>query len=204
MTADQDIMRHVPAAIEKRALDIHYPDDDENDEDYGSKSARERKPSAKESEMTVVDMDELPPRNLPIMLYVPIPSNPLHYISIEQLPVKVHTELGRRFDNWRSQNATRRECYRGLSTYCDTFIERQFCVCHQLRDFLRLSNTTPQTYEAGGKFSHSADDWCIRERMPCTHIVEMDGGGYALCFVPLPDVLEDGVSWKELGFWVES
>jgi hypothetical protein len=59
-----------------------------------------------------------------------------------------------------------------------------------------------QTFEAGGVFSHSADDWYIREGMPYTHIVEMENGGFALCFVPLPDVIEGGVSWRELRFWV--
>jgi hypothetical protein len=38
--------------------------------------------------------------------------------------------------------------------------------------------------------------------MPCTHIVEMENSGFAPCFVPLPDVVDDGVSWRELRFWV--
>jgi hypothetical protein len=101
MAADQDIMRHVPAAIEKRPSNFpeQERDEEEDGDDPRSKTPRKRRPNAKKAEMaTVPSMDELPPRNLPIMFYVPYPNQTHHYIPIEQLPVKVLTELTRRFD----------------------------------------------------------------------------------------------------------
>lgn len=60
----------------------------------------------------------------------------------------------------------------------------------------------PQTFEEGGEFCISADDGCIRHGLPFAHIVEMPGGDYVLCFVPLPNAIEDGMDWQILRFWV--
>jgi hypothetical protein len=61
----------------------------------------------------------------------------------------------------------------------------------------------PQTFAEGGEFRFSADDACIRKGLPCTHIVELEGEGYALCFVPRPSAVKEGMDWRELRFWVK-
>ena len=129
------------------------------------------------------------------MLYVPEGERTNHYISIEQLPVKVHQELTRRFDEFRSETSTKKECYLRLSTNCATYVEKPFCVCDQLSRGLRTDRVAPQTFHQGGEFTFNADDWCIRKRLPCTHIIEVDDS-YALCFLPLPNAVKTGVSWK--------
>ncbi|KAF2828680.1 hypothetical protein CC86DRAFT_287961, partial [Ophiobolus disseminans] len=120
-------------------------------------------------------------------------------------PIKVNYELTSRFEVFRSATKTKIKAYRQLTMNCGTYMNRKACVCNQLSKLLQMTRdgkpARAQTFDEGGEFSTSADDACIRNKLPCTHIIDQDEG-YALCFVPLPNVLEDGLCWKDLEFWV--
>jgi hypothetical protein len=204
-------MRGIPAAVEiqdhrSTTDDDNSEDEDEDeDDDYESRPIRKRASISQATEIPLPST-ALEPRNLPILLYVAYPGKPQHYYSIEQLPGTVYTELLRCFDDFRSKSATKQKSYRTLSTNCARYKEREYCVADQLAKVLQVKRdgkpTPHQKFSLGGVFSFSADDSCIRQGLPCTHIVDIEGGGYALCFVPLPDAVADGVDWRELTFWV--
>jgi len=211
-STDQATTKAVPATI-KRHRPVIVNEDDQSEEPMRTRSRASKADKTQvdiatkniKKKSSIPTVQELDPRNLPIMLYVPEENRTHHYISIEQLPAKVHKELARRFDEFRLSTQTKIRCYRRLSKDPATYMDRPSCVCDQLtKNLLEVREGKPvqaQTFKEGGEFSFSADDKCIRERLPCTHIIEQDDG-YALCFVPLPNAVDDGVSWKDLWFWV--
>lgn len=59
----------------------------------------------------------------------------------------------------------------------------------------------PQTFDLGGRIGYMTDDKCIREHMPCTHLIKRNGV-HVLCIVPLPEALRNSRSWMDLEYWV--
>jgi hypothetical protein len=144
-------------------------------------------------------------RELPILLYVPDNEGSGYYADIDQLPIKVHIELKRRFDTLCNSSAHKSRCFRRLTNNCKTYIDRPWCICDQIVRGLSLKQygrpTAAQKFTQGGKLRFRADDRCIENKIPCAHLIEHEGG-YAIFFVPLPK-REKIANWMELGFWVE-
>jgi hypothetical protein len=125
--------------------------------------------------------------------------------DIEKLPVQICTELQKRFKAFHNAKKYKREALLTLLRGPERYIVRPYCVTDQVLRGLavkRKGKAIPsQNFFLGGELGHSADDKCIKESIPCTHIVEYNGD-FALCFVPLPNKRRGGMSWDDLGFWV--
>jgi hypothetical protein len=144
--------------------------------------------------------------HLSIVLHVPGNYNDVHLPSIEQLPIMVHAELKHRLDRHRTGSLSKAYAFQRLINNPGFYEDRPYCVCDQIMRGLRAKEhgrpVRPQTFEQGGRLRLRADDKCIRDGIPCVHILKQDGA-YALCIVPLPKGAQQSVSWKELGFWVQ-
>lgn len=143
-----------------------------------------------------------PPLELPIFLHVPYGDGKFRYVSIDDIPMTVHAELLKRYTAFRIATLHKTRAHRVLSNDPATYIDKAFCVCDQITQGLKTVRTLAvPTYTMGGQIKLRADDKCIRDRIPCAHLIKRDDE-YALCFVPLPMKAQESEKWKELGFWV--
>jgi len=143
--------------------------------------------------------------SLPLMLLVSDNNGNPQYKDIDQLPFTVQTELEKRFEKYRTTSDNKIKVFRRLINNPTTYIDRPYCVCDQLARGLiikRGGEPIPnQKFELGGKLGARADDKCVKDNIPCTHLINHKGS-YALCFVPLPRSVRKGSSWNSLGHWV--
>jgi len=148
------------------------------------------------------------PKNLPFVLYVPEQCGSTSHKSIDDLPTGVGLELERRFNATIRAYKSRVEAYRKLLRNPAKYAERPFCVCDQIFKNLKLTSRgkvlTSQSFGKGGRVGVSADDKCIKENLPCLHLICNEvGDGHVLCIVPLPEQLRGTKEWTDLKFWVE-
>jgi hypothetical protein len=153
---------------------------------------------------------EIKNEGLPIHLYVRNPDGSVECKRMQDLPRAVCSELRARLDVATSGNKSRLEAYLRLLRSPAKYAQRPFCVCDQILKNLRTGArgraTTPQTFLMGGELGRSADDKCIKEKMPYLHVdfvCSEQISGYFLCIVPLPAKLRENTDWTDLHFWVE-
>jgi hypothetical protein len=145
--------------------------------------------------------------DLPMVLRVPNAQGVIHYASIDKLPLAVHARLTRLFELYRTTSESKRVTLLRIVNNPRAFVARPFCVCDQLARCGSLKRSgkdiPPQKFLCGGVFQESADDKCVRGRIPCIHLMAHHGQ-YVLCLVPLPPVARKGKIWTELEFWVQA
>jgi len=142
---------------------------------------------------------------LPIVLHVPGNYNDVHYPEFDQLPLAVHSELKRRLEKHLTGSAHKTYAFQRLNKNPGFYEDRPYCIYDQIRHGLGSKEfgkpIKPQAFAHGGRLGLRADDRCIKDGVPCTHILKLNGE-YVLCIVPLPKDAQKSVNWKELGFWV--
>jgi len=142
----------------------------------------------------------VPHRGLPIVLSVPEENGEVTLKSINKLSNKPRSKLKQLFDDMWSANESRQKCYRRIAKHPEKYLEKPMCV----RDIvLRGRNVSVQGTIFRDKDKVSADDRCFKAKEPCAYLV-MHKGTPTLRIVPLPEDLRSGMSWRNLGFWVQS
>lgn len=85
-------------------------------------------------------------------------------------------------------------------------MSKAYCVRDQLARGIQVhcrgQKIPDQKYGRGGEHRKTADDRCFEDKEPCSHLVVYEGGN-AVFFVPVPEVLRVGRTWKDLDFWVQ-
>ncbi|KAH7400825.1 hypothetical protein DE146DRAFT_735832 [Phaeosphaeria sp. MPI-PUGE-AT-0046c] len=122
--------------------------------------------------------------------------------EMNQLPLQVRNNLMNRFEIFCTGSRYKKEAYRALNNLVDKCFERPYCACSQIRYNLQHVRhgkpTPPQKFLLGGNLAVSADDKCIKDHVPCVHIIRYEDG-YALCFVPLPKPIRTSENFRVLG-----